>query len=121
MTDFDPQSFAQDWIAAWNRRDIAHVVGHYAEDCEFVSPLAAKVTGLPLVRGREALRAYWKEASEGIALLKFTLDSAYWDGRVLCVVYLAETDGRRRRACELMTFDETGRIIRGEALYGGEI
>lgn len=121
MTDFNPQRFAEDWIAAWNRRDIDYVLSHYAEDCEFLSPLAATVAGHPLVRGCEALRVYWETASAQITSLKFTLDGVFWDGRVLCVVYLAETDGRRRRAGELMTFDDGGRVIRGEALYGGEI
>jgi hypothetical protein len=34
------------------------------------------------------------------------------------VVYEANLNGERKRACEIMRFDESGRQIRGEALYG---
>jgi hypothetical protein len=32
-----------------------------------------------------------------------------------------DTNGERKRACEIMQFDASGRQIRGEALYGAII
>jgi hypothetical protein len=53
-------------------------------------------------------------------LLEFKLDHAAWDERrrELNVVYEANLNGERKRACEIMRFDKSGRQIRGEALYG---
>ena len=34
------------------------------------------------------------------------------------VVYEANLNGERKRACEIMQFDASGRQIRGEAFYG---
>ena len=46
-----------------------------------------------------------------------------WDEkrRELNVVYEANLNGERKRACEIMQFDTSGRQIRGEALYGAII
>lgn len=41
--------------------------------------------------------------------------------RELNVVYEANLNGERKRACEIMQFDASGRQIRGEALYGAII
>jgi hypothetical protein len=51
------------------------------------------------------------------------LDHAAWDEkrRELNVVYEANLNGERKRACEIMKFDGSGRQIRGEALYGAII
>ena len=39
----------------------------------------------------------------------------------LNVVYEANLNGERKRACEIMQFDTLGRQIKGEALYGAII
>jgi hypothetical protein len=39
----------------------------------------------------------------------------------LNVVYEANLNGERKRACEIMQFGTSGRQIRGEALYGAII
>ena len=74
MDGFDAQRFATEWIDAWNARDIDRVVSHFAVECEFQSPKAAEVTGDPIVRGRDGLRAYWGESSRRAQSLRFTLD-----------------------------------------------
>jgi hypothetical protein len=58
-----------------------------------------------------------------ISSLEFKLDHAVWDERrrELSVVYEANLNGERKRACEIMQFDTSGRQIRGEALYGAII
>lgn len=56
--------FAQDWIAAWNARDLEAVLTHYREDCTFVSPFVAWFAGEPGGRlvGKASLRVYWTAA-----------------------------------------------------------
>ena len=57
----DAIAFAQQWVAAWNARDVDAVLEHFHEDVVFTSPVAAKL--LPdthgVVRGKPALRQYW--------------------------------------------------------------
>jgi hypothetical protein len=43
------------------------------------------------------------------------------DGLELNVIYEANLNGERKRACEIMQFDTVGRQVRGEALYGAII
>ncbi len=52
------------WIAAWNTRDLEHVLTLYAEDAEMTSDhvvrLGFSVQGS--LRGKHNLRAYWSKA-----------------------------------------------------------
>jgi len=120
MTYESMMAFAESWIAAWNRRDVDAVLAHFAEEAQFVSPVAAKVVGRPTLRNKKELEDYWRAALARIASLEFKLDHAAWDEqrRELHVVYEASLNGERKRACEIMRFDASGRQIRGEAFYG---
>jgi len=120
MTYDTMMRFAEDWVAAWNRRDVDAVLAHYAEEAQFTSPVARSVVGRPVLRNKQELADYWRAALARISTLEFRLDHAAWDERrrELNVVYEANLNGERKRACEIMRFDEAGRQIRGEALYG---
>ena len=115
--------FAERWIANWNRRDIEAVLAHFAEDAEFVSPLASKAVGRSVLRNKEEIRAYWQAAMARVSVLEFTLDHASWDERrrELTIIYRASLNGECQRACEIMAFDPSGRQIRGEAFYGASL
>jgi ketosteroid isomerase-like protein len=47
--------FAQDWIDAWNARDVERVLAHYTDDFEMSSPVIIRVTGEAsgTLRGKE--------------------------------------------------------------------
>jgi len=115
--------FAADWIANWNRRDVEAVLAHFAEEAEFTSPLARTFAGRSVLRGKAELETYWRAGLERIKILQFILDRAFWDERrrVLVVLYDANLNGERKRACEVMTFNAEGRQVRGEAMYGALI
>ena len=116
-------AFAESWIAAWNRRDVDAVLAHYSDAAQFVSPVATNLVGRPVLRDKKELEHYWRTALARIASLEFKLDHAAWDDRrhELNVVYEANLNGERKRACEIMKFDASARQIRGEALYGAII
>jgi|SRR5690242_8965042 len=113
-------AFAHTWIAAWNRRDVEAVLAHYSEDAQFVSPMAGKLVGRSTLRNKKELEEYWRTALARISTLEFKLDHAAWDEErlELNVVYEANLNGERKRACEIMQFDAAGRQVRGEAFYG---
>jgi hypothetical protein len=121
MTRAEAERHADDWIRDWSARDIERIVSHYAEDARFLSPLAARRTGNPVVVGRAALLAYWAGARQ-YKSFRFTLERVLWDDakQEMVVVYARDVDGRRDRACEMFRFDDQGHVIAGEAMYGAE-
>ena len=119
MTYEQMMTFAEAWIAAWNRRDVEAVLAHYSEEAQFVSPVARNLVGRPILQTRKSLRILAHRPCTDL-VAEFKLDHAAWDEkrRELNVVYEANLNGERKRACEIMLFDVSGRQIRGEALYG---
>jgi steroid delta-isomerase len=123
MTREQMERHAARWIAAWNRRDVDAVLGDYVDDARFVSPKALAFVGSARIDGKARLGAYWREALRRIPTLAFRLDRVLCDveRREMVVLYEADLGGTKSRACEFMRFDETGRQIEGEALYGAPL
>jgi hypothetical protein len=123
MTAADAATFAAGWIATWNDKDVETVLSHFDEAARFTSPKAAATVGRATVEGKAALRAYWTAAVVRIESIHFTLDRALWDATrsELTVVYTAEINGKRNRACEFMRFNDAGLVIEGEAMYGADL
>jgi steroid delta-isomerase len=120
MTRDQALDLARHWIDAWNARDVETVLGHFDDSVRFTSPKAATITGNALVVGKDALRAYWTAALSRITSIRFTLDRALWDDdrATLTIVYQAELNGQKNRACEFLRFGEGGAAVEGEAMYG---
>jgi len=93
----DPQAFARAWNDAWNARDLDTVLGFFAEDAVFTSPLAAKVVpdSGGVIRGHEAMRAYWTEALARNPVLHFELTTIYGGVDILLVGFKT-SDGADR-------------------------
>ena len=72
----DSRSFAEEWVEAWNARDLERILSHYAADIVFLSPVAARRLGDGRVSGIAALGEYWSAALEAIPDLRFTLEAA---------------------------------------------
>lgn len=124
MKNLAPEKFARDWIAAWNGSDAEAVLAHYADQTVFLSPLAAKLTGNPQIRGKAELRAYWTKALRARpSPPQFRLDSFAWDkeNRAILLVYVSIESERTIRKCELMDFGPDGLICRGEAFVGSTL
>jgi ketosteroid isomerase-like protein len=64
LTRKEMETFASEWIAAWNAHDLPRVLSDYSSDVEFSSPFITKVVDEPSGRlcGKEALQAYWTKA-----------------------------------------------------------
>jgi ketosteroid isomerase-like protein len=120
MEHFDAESFARTWIDSWNRRDLAAVLSHYADDVRFVSPTAARVTGNAVVVGKTALESYWTRALARGGDLRFVLEQPIWDAerRVLAIVYGRRAGDGYDAAIEVLHFRPDGLIDRAEAMYG---
>jgi hypothetical protein len=109
-------SFAVEWIAAWNARDLERILSHYASEIEFISPLAARLVPESggTIRGLEALRSYW---SRGIAQspdLHFELVDALESVSGCTLVY---RNHRRQLIAETLFFNDAEKVIRASAAY----
>ena len=114
------ETFAEQWAEAWNGRAVEAVLTHFHDDVVFTSPAAVAVVGSPIVRGKEALRAYWTAALARITSLRFTLDHVVWDPvrRELAIIYTSHIDGISKRVSENLTFNDHGQVVSGEVFHG---
>lgn len=112
----DPKAFAEQWVAAWNARDLDTMMSFFAEDVVFSSPLAAKV--MPdsggLIRGKHALHDYWSAALARNPQLHFELTMLYAGVDVLLIGFRTH-DGVER--CEVLRF-RGGLVFEGHGTYG---
>src|SRR5687768_8482878 len=70
------RAVAEEWIAAWNARDLERILAHYADDVVFSSPLVVTRYGEAsgVLRGKAALRQYFVGGlNTGGADIRFTL------------------------------------------------
>lgn len=114
MTDAAADEFVREWIDAWNARDLERVLAHWADDCVFISPLAARLTGDGIVRGKEALRAYWKRGLELNQNLRFTLERTFVGHDSVVIGY---RNHRGQVCAELIRLGSDGRAVMGMAHY----
>jgi len=96
----EPQGFADQWISAWNARDVEAVLTLYAEEGLFTSPTAQHVVPESggTVQGKQALRSYWTQAVEDNRDLHFELVGVYHGVAAIVLHYrnqLAATAGTR--------------------------
>jgi len=116
MTADDANSFAREWAEAWNSHDLDRIMSHYAEDVELTSPLVSRILGegQHTVRGKAALRAYFKKGLEAFPDLEFVLWGAY-PGVDSVVVHYQSV--RAMKSVEVMVFDAQGKVCRVRAHY----
>jgi hypothetical protein len=108
------ETFAADWVAAWNGRDLDAILGHYADGVVFTSPFAARLTGDGTVRGKEALRAYFAAALAKFPNLHFRLRHALSGVNSLVLLYESVEN---LLAAELFEFDASGKVSRVRCHY----
>ncbi|WP_405484522.1 nuclear transport factor 2 family protein [Streptomyces sp. NBC_00009] len=66
------RAFVDSWVTAWNAHDLDALLSHFADDVTFRSPVAAQLLGNDgVMRGKDALRAYWAEGLRRIPDLQF--------------------------------------------------
>lgn len=105
----DAESFAREWIAGWNARDLDAILSHYADDVIFSSPKAREITGAPRVVGKTALAAYWRAALDRSPTLHFELERVYAGADCVTIAYVRNGV---LRVAETLEF-ENGRVVRG--------
>jgi hypothetical protein len=110
------KSFASEWAAAWNAHDIERVLSHYSDGFEMSSPIIAQLLGESsgVLRGKEAIGAYWRKALQVVPDLKFELIAVLVGVRSLVIYYKG---ARGRLSAEVFDFNPAGQIVKAVAHY----
>lgn len=118
FTEAEARQFARHWIQAWNSHDLDAILSHYAPEVSLTSPAAARLLSDPAgtVRGKEALRGYFKLGLEAYPNLTFELLDVMW-GLSSIVLYYVNQKGTK--TAEFMEFDANQKVIRVVANYSG--
>lgn len=118
LSEEKARQLAAHWIQAWNSHDLGEIMAHYAEDVVLVSPVAARILNDPsgTVKGKDALRAYFKKGLEGYPNLKFELLDTMWGLSSIVLYYVNQ---RGTKTAEFMEIDSNGKVVRVVANYNG--
>lgn len=116
MTKERAESFARDWIAAWNAHDLDRILSHYSDDVVFSSPFAVELADAPdgIVRGTSELRAYFARGLEAYPDLHFEPIAAL-PGAGSVALHYRSVGGRE--AIEVMELGEDGLVSRVAVHY----
>lgn len=115
ITAESARRFAEEWIAAWNARDLERILAHYVDDFEMASPVIVQIMGEPsgTLRGKADIRAYWTKALAAIPDLHFELQHVLAGASSVAIAYR----GHRGPSVEVFWFDGDGRVTRAAAHY----
>ena len=116
LTKAEAETFASDWIEAWNSHNLDRILAHYSEDFEFSSPFVVRIGGQPSgrLRGKKPVGVYWAKALARIHDLRFKLGSVLWGVNTIVINYERQ-DGRL--ASEWFELGKNGKVIRSAAHY----
>lgn len=112
------QHFADEWIAAWNSRDLERILAHYEEDFEMSSPIIPVLVGeiSGTLKGKAAVGAYWAKALEKVPTLRFELLTVLAGVNSVTIYY----KGHRGLAAEVLHFSSGGKVRAAFAHYESE-
>jgi ketosteroid isomerase-like protein len=116
LTKEQAQTFAEEWVQAFNCHDLEQILSHYHEDVLLVSPIAARILNDPTgtVQGKTELQAYFQKGLAAYPDLKFELLDVMW-GISSVVLYYVNQQGTK--SGELMEIDATGQVTKVIANY----
>ncbi len=114
----EANTFAQRWVEGWNSHDLERILEHFSEDVVFSSPFIAQLTDDPsgTVRGKDALRSYWRAGLDRFPDLQFEVTGVYVGVDTVAIQYRNQAG---RAVVEVFTV--AGDLATsGTALYGPE-
>ncbi|HTA76108.1 MAG TPA: nuclear transport factor 2 family protein [bacterium] len=110
------ESFAQEWIAAWNSHQIDAILAHYAPDVVFTSPFAIRLLNDPsgTIHGLANLKTYFLKGLEAFPDLHFELIEVLGGVNSVTLYYYSV---KNLKSAEVMIFNEKGKVSQVLAHY----
>lgn len=110
------QTFAHEWIDAWNSHNIDRILAHYAPDAVLTSPVAQRLlAGDGNVRGIDALRAYFTRGLQAYPDARFELIDVLAGIETIVLYYRNQL--RDGKTAEAMLLNSEGKVSRVWANY----
>jgi SnoaL-like protein len=113
------RALAEQWIAAWNARDLGRIMDHYASDVEFEANTVVrrwqKADGK--LRGLAELREHFRLGLELVPNLHFELEDMFSAPSGYAVLYRRENGNR---VLDVVELDDEGKARRVKAFYAAE-
>lgn len=115
MNTFDAVAFSREWETAWNRRDVEAVLKYFHDDVLFTSPVAQKIgfSRDGTVRGKDALRRYWKAALKKNPGLHFQVKAVFQGVDTIAILFTTQDAANR---IEILKFRD-GLVIEGHGTF----
>lgn len=110
------EDFAEEWIKAWNSRDLERILSHYTDDFTMSSPIIIERMNEPsgTLRGKENIRPYWAKGLATIPDLHFELESVLVGINSITILYKNQ---KNQQVAEILNFNGEGKAISGNAHY----
>lgn len=108
------------WFAAFNAHDLDALLSLYAEDAEHYSPKlkARRPETKGLVRGKAALRDWWRDAFERLPSLRYEVVKLTADDEQVFMEYVRHVDGEEDlRVGEVLAIRD-GMIVASRVYHG---
>ncbi len=102
-----PDRLAQQWVDAWNARDLEALLLLYADDIQLRSPFAKVFAQDGTIRSKAQLREYWGEAMRRMPNLSLQLVAVYTGHQAMVLHY---RDNSGRNVIETMMFNDNDKI-----------
>ena len=109
-------TFAQEWIEAWNSHDLERILSHYTDDFEMASPLIVQRMKEPSgrLKGKAAVRPYWAQGLAADPPLRFELLQVLTGVDSIVLYY---RNARGQYCAETLIFNLGEKVVRGCAHY----
>jgi len=110
------ETFAREWIEAWNVHDLPRILAHYTEDFSMSSPFIADIAGEAsgTLHGKAAVADYWRKALARMPQLHFELLDVLVSAESLVIHYRNHAGVL---AAEVLFLDDSGVARQGVAHY----
>ena len=111
---------AQRWFAAFNAHDLEALLALYSDDAEHFSPklkLRHPATG-GRVRGKNALRTWWREAFDRLPSLHYEVTALTADDRQVFMEYIRHVAGEEDLSVGEMLVISDGMIVASRVYHG---
>ncbi len=110
------ETFAEEWVAAWNAHDLPRILSHYDDDFEMASPRIVDIAGEPsgVLKGKANVGAYWAKALRLVRDLRFERTGVLVGARSIALHYKNQAG---RQVIEVFEFGPDERVVRASAHY----
>ncbi len=105
------REIAEDWISAWNERDLEKILCHHTDELEFVSPLVVSRLGREdgAIRTKRELRDYFSQGIGPGSELHFELLDVLAGVSSITLYY---RNHRNQMVAETMSLNDEGMVTK---------